>query len=82
MWRKSDIDFKSRLLRKDTNLTELLHLLLRVGVQLLGHVLHPEQGAAVLGAGLLHAAHGQPRVRDGAVAEGLHLLVQATQRRP
>lgn len=62
------------------HLAEFLQLLVGVGVQLLGHVLHPQQGAAVLGASLLHAAHRQQCVGDGAPPERLHLLVQAVQR--
>lgn len=63
-----------------TDLAELLHLLVCVGVQLLRDVLHPQQSSTVLGPRLLHPVHGEPRVRDGSVAERLHFLVQAAER--
>jgi len=71
-WRKSE----------SYNLAKLVHLLVGVWIELVGHVLHPQQRPAVLRPGLLHPVHRQPRVRDGSVAEGLHLLVQAAQRVP
>lgn len=62
-----------------TDLAELLHLLVCVRVELLRNVLHPEQSSSVLRAWLLHPVHRQPRVWDRSVTEGLHLLIQATQ---
>lgn len=64
----------------ETDLTELLHLLVCVGVQLLRNVLHPEQSSSVLDPWLLHPVHRQPRVRNGSVTKRLHLLVQTAQR--
>lgn len=60
-------------------LPELFHLFVCVGIQLLGHVLHPEQSSAVFRPGLFHAVHCEPCVRDGPVSERLHFLVEATQ---
>lgn len=64
------------------NLAKFLHLFVGIRIQLLRHVLHPEQRPAVFRPGLLHPVHRQPRVRDGPVAKRLHLLVQAAQRVP
>ncbi len=64
----------------ETDLTELLHLLVCVGVQLLRNILHPEQSSSVLDPWLLHPVHRQPRVRNSSVTKRLHLLEQTAQR--
>lgn len=65
-----------------TNLAEFLHLFMCVRIQFLRYVLHPEQRSSVLGPGLLHSIHGQPRVWDGSIAKRFDLLVQTAQRVP
>ncbi len=64
----------------ETDLTELLHLLVCVGVQLLRNILHPEQSSSVLDPWLLHPVHRQPCVRNSSVTKRLHLLEQTAQR--
>lgn len=62
-----------------TNLAEFLHLFVSVWIQFLRYILHPEQRSSVVGSALLHPVYRQPRVWDGSVSEGFHLLVEAAQ---
>ena len=64
----------SQLSRTYPCLSELFELLVGVGVELLGYVLHPHERPAVPSPLALHPPHRQPRVLDGALPKRLHLL--------
>lgn len=68
--------------QNETNLSEFLHLFMRIWVELLRYVLHPKQRSTVLSPWLLHSIHCQPRVWDGTITKRFHLLVQTAQRVP
>lgn len=70
----------SSRLWKASYLPKLLHLLVKIRIQFLRHIFHPQQRPSVFCPALLHSVDGQPRIRYSSVSKGLYFLVESAQR--
>lgn len=67
-------------LQKTSYLPKLLHLFVKIRIQFLRYIFHPQQRSSVFGPTLLHSIDRQPCIRYSSVSKCLYFLVKSAQR--